>query len=393
MKNRSQPFPCAIAAKVVGITLRHGGGLQEPDRVYVRCDERDCQYVDLNESPCPLRPDMFADGSDDRVTAYLVDNAGSRVCYACLTDQLEITHDQVRRASWRLKNEAGFSIRPSRCSVCRHRRVTIGVAAGAASPWATRRAGRERPLERGTLTPSTVPTSNDVARPAEPSVGGLEQFLRDHRGFSFCAHCLGRELKARPAVMRDAMWTLEREAAFQIRTAQCVSCLLTKRVIRYEEPGSETSLQCRVIDFLVQSAGQMFCPTCVAFAVDVALFEARRVLSYLEPLDEFLRKEAPCAACGRWHAVIGVRTSHAETTERLDESGAIFDGRFTYRGVRIDVLSFRVPEGWRPFVLIKSASGTAVPDTPLLLDVVATKAEADSLAVDHARLWIDKHVP
>lgn len=34
MKNRSRPFHCAIAGKVVGSTLRHGGGLQEPDIRY-----------------------------------------------------------------------------------------------------------------------------------------------------------------------------------------------------------------------------------------------------------------------------------------------------------------------------------------------------------------------
>ena len=131
MKNRSQPFECSIAGKSVGISLRHGGGLQEPDTVYVRCDERDCQYVDLNQAPCPLRVDMFADGSDRRVVEYLSQHAGERVCYACLTEILSVTHDQVRRASWRLKDEAGFTIRPARCVACRRRRVTIARASAA----------------------------------------------------------------------------------------------------------------------------------------------------------------------------------------------------------------------------------------------------------------------
>ena len=45
---------CRIANKTVRITWRHGGGLLEPAKAYVRCDERDCQYADLNEPPCPL---------------------------------------------------------------------------------------------------------------------------------------------------------------------------------------------------------------------------------------------------------------------------------------------------------------------------------------------------
>src|SRR5262245_22119619 len=126
MKTRPRAFDCAIAGKSVGISLRHGGGLQEPPHVYVRCDERDCQYCDLNEPPCPLRIEMFADGSDRRVADHLTAFAGTRVCYACLTEALGVTHEQVRRASWRLKDVDGFSIRPSRCAMCQRRRVTIG---------------------------------------------------------------------------------------------------------------------------------------------------------------------------------------------------------------------------------------------------------------------------
>src|ERR687892_1102761 len=134
MKNRAQPFHCGIAGKVVGISLRHGGGLREPDRVYVRCEERDCQYVDQNEPPCPLRVDMFADGSDRRITAYLTKHTGTRVCYACLTTEVEVSHDQVRRASWRLKEEPGFTIRPARCGLCHYRRGTNRGAGDAADP-------------------------------------------------------------------------------------------------------------------------------------------------------------------------------------------------------------------------------------------------------------------
>ena len=52
---------CSIAGKTVMVTLRKGGGFHEPAVPYVRCDDRDCQYVDLNEPPCPLRRNMFRD--------------------------------------------------------------------------------------------------------------------------------------------------------------------------------------------------------------------------------------------------------------------------------------------------------------------------------------------
>src|SRR5207248_3121859 len=131
MKRGLQPFECGIAGKTVGISFRHGGGVLEPQAPYVLCDERDCQYVDLNQPPCPLRVEMFADGSDERIGDYLRTHRGVHFCYACLAREIAVTHDQLRRASWRLKDVDGWSIRPSRCALCRRRRVTIGVAEAA----------------------------------------------------------------------------------------------------------------------------------------------------------------------------------------------------------------------------------------------------------------------
>src|SRR2546425_4331312 len=111
MANRWQPFDCSIAGKAVSIGLRHGGGCQEPATVYVRCDQRDCQYVDVNAAPCPLRVEMFADGTDHRLAEYLTAHAGERHCYGCLSEQLDIIHDQVRRASWRLKDAGSRFVR------------------------------------------------------------------------------------------------------------------------------------------------------------------------------------------------------------------------------------------------------------------------------------------
>src|SRR5258706_2572795 len=128
MKNSARPFDCRIANKTVGTTLRHRRGFQAPATIYVRCDERDCQYVDLNEAPCPLRVEMFVDGSDRRVAAYLSERAGSHFCYACLIQILGLSHHQIRRASWALIDRTAFSVQPRHCTNCLDRRMTMGFA-------------------------------------------------------------------------------------------------------------------------------------------------------------------------------------------------------------------------------------------------------------------------
>ena len=375
MKNRSRGFHCPIAAKTVGIALRHGGGLQEPSNVYVRCDERDCQYVDLNVAPCPLRIEMFADGSDRKTADYLLRHAGESVCYACLTDELGITHDQVRRASWRLKDEPGFSIRPSRCAVCHRRRVTISL---------------EGPRGPSGMSISSSPSPHEPggARPMEK----LARFLRQHAAFGFCAHCLARELTMPPGDAREAMFALENETAFRASSGQCVSCLLVKRVIRYEEPAADQAPR-KVIGFLVKTSGA-FCASCVSFSTDLALAEARRILQDLAGVSEFRRTDAVCEACGRWQMTASFRGDDVKDTERMEQVEEVLTGRVWHRGLRFDLLSFRTSGGWHPFALVRTAAGPIVPDAPaIVLGIVPTRVEADELAAVHAREWIDKRTP
>jgi hypothetical protein len=367
MKNRSRAFHCAIADKAVGISLRHGGGLQEPERVYIRCDERDCQHVDLNQPPCPLKIEMFADGSDRSVADYLAAEAGTRFCYACLTEALRITHEQVRRASWRLKDEPGFTIKPARCGMCHRRRMTVGL-------------------------PGPEPRS--VSAVPAPSTLELKAYLRAHAGYSFCTHCLAREIKTSPGALRDAMWTLEAEPTFQIRTAQCVSCLLTKRVIRHEDslPGVEEPR--RVVEFLLQSPGLAFCASCVAFSTDLGLADVRRILESFAPVAEIESEQGACEGCGRWQTVTRLRGDGDDDAQRLLEVADVVTGHLRHRGFRVDLLSYRSADGWRPFALVRSAAGALVPDAPaIVFGVMPTKIEADELAASHAREWIDKRVP
>jgi hypothetical protein len=351
--------------------------------VYVRCEERECQYADLNEAPCPLRVEMFADGSDRLVADYLAAHAGQRFCYACLTETLGVTHDQVRRASWRLKDESGCTIRPSRCSACHFRRVTISFTATGVKP-----APFATAAPHVAAAPSPAPVRAGLS-------ATLDKHLRRHAGYAFCPHCLARELSLRPSEAREAMWALEADAAFLVRTTQCVSCLLTKPVIVYREEPPATGGPRRLIEVVVKSGvGVPVCASCIAFASDLALADVRRTLKDLAGLADFLSVEAECATCGRWQPTIALAPDADGDGERIAEIADVVSGRARYRGMRIDLLSFRTTGGWRPFALVRSAVGALTPDAPpIVLDVVPTKIEADAVAAMRAREWIDKRFP
>jgi hypothetical protein len=282
MKVRPQPFACAIAGKTVAVALRRGGGLTEPSKVYVRCDERDCQYVDFNTAPCPLRVEMFTDGSDRRVAEYLSAHAGRRFCYACLTVALELTHDQIRRASWGLIADRTFSIGPSRCIECWKRRMTIGFA------------------ERGNSEVAGVALVTQAADLVER----LGTYLRARSGFWLCVHCLARELGAKVSVVRAALSSHADRSPFSVRTGQCVSCLLVKQVLRYETEVRPTGQ--RVIDFLRESPDVPFCAACIAFACDIALSDAKAILADLGS-SGFEWSDAACSVCSRWQRVVWSR--------------------------------------------------------------------------------------
>ena len=188
------------------------------------------------------------------------------------------------------------------------------------------------------------------------------------------------------------MWALESQPGFGIRMAQCVSCLLSKPVIRYEE-SSEVAAPRRLLEFLFQSPGAAVCHACIAFSTDSALSDVRRIIQSLEPVAEIERRTAVCEACGRWQPTVGLRVA-AANAQQVDELGDVLSGFVRYRGFRIDLLSFRATQGWRPFALVKSGLGALVPAVPpIVLGLLPTKLEADELAAATAREWIDKHVP
>ena len=70
-KRRREPLPirrgkhyfCAIVSEDVEIVLKNKPtlGLESKNELFVQCNQAECQYVDLNQSPCPLRLNLFAE--------------------------------------------------------------------------------------------------------------------------------------------------------------------------------------------------------------------------------------------------------------------------------------------------------------------------------------------
>ncbi|HEV8440658.1 MAG TPA: hypothetical protein VGT40_21425 [Methylomirabilota bacterium] len=62
----SKSFRCEIVSETVTISLRRRTTFGEKGKLFVRCSESDCQYVDANEPPCPLTLELFAEAVQER---------------------------------------------------------------------------------------------------------------------------------------------------------------------------------------------------------------------------------------------------------------------------------------------------------------------------------------
>lgn len=65
----SKSFFCAVVSETVSITLRRSNSLGGRGKLFVRCSEKDCQYVDANEPPCPLTLALFTAEINERMIA------------------------------------------------------------------------------------------------------------------------------------------------------------------------------------------------------------------------------------------------------------------------------------------------------------------------------------
>ena len=65
----SKSFSCDVVSETVSITLRRGNPLSGRGKLFVRCSEKDCQYIDANEPPCPLTLALFTAEINQRMIA------------------------------------------------------------------------------------------------------------------------------------------------------------------------------------------------------------------------------------------------------------------------------------------------------------------------------------
>jgi hypothetical protein len=223
----------------------------------------------------------------------------------------------------------------------------------------------------------------------------ITAFLKAHTGFHFCSFCLGRELGIDSFSARNAMWELQASPGYEMRTSKCVSCVRSKRVIAAVGAFALLGPEAHLVAFLLANRGLAFCNACLAFANEISLDQAQRVASYLQPLPEFERLAVgECSVCTRTtKPVISAVGSPVDAEAvTLDPHGLASVGASTahYRGWRIELLSYRVATGWRPFVVIHGPDKAVVPEAATLWDPVPTKEMADEHALSKAREWIDK---
>ena len=55
----TKSFQCNVVSETVSISLRRRQSLGGNGKLYVRCSELECQYIDTNEPPCPLTLALF----------------------------------------------------------------------------------------------------------------------------------------------------------------------------------------------------------------------------------------------------------------------------------------------------------------------------------------------
>lgn len=65
---REKDYFCTVVSEDVKITLKNKRSIsrESKDELFVQCNQSECQYVDLNQSPCPLRLDLFAEEIEKR---------------------------------------------------------------------------------------------------------------------------------------------------------------------------------------------------------------------------------------------------------------------------------------------------------------------------------------
>jgi len=67
-KRGGKDYFCTVVSENVEIALKNKPSLghKSKNELFVQCNQLECQYVNLNQSPCPLRLDLFAEEIKER---------------------------------------------------------------------------------------------------------------------------------------------------------------------------------------------------------------------------------------------------------------------------------------------------------------------------------------
>ena len=65
----SKSYTCSVVSEAVTITLRRRNSMAGRGKLFVACSEKDCQYIDENELPCPLTLALFTGEINERMIA------------------------------------------------------------------------------------------------------------------------------------------------------------------------------------------------------------------------------------------------------------------------------------------------------------------------------------
>ncbi len=68
LANRRENYFCTLVSEDVKISLKNRPSLSRELKsdLFVQCNQVECQYVDLNRSPCPLSLALFAEEIENR---------------------------------------------------------------------------------------------------------------------------------------------------------------------------------------------------------------------------------------------------------------------------------------------------------------------------------------
>lgn len=67
-KRNGKDYFCSVVSEYVEIILKNKSSFipKSTKHLFVQCNQIECQYVDLNQPPCPLRLDLFVEEIEKR---------------------------------------------------------------------------------------------------------------------------------------------------------------------------------------------------------------------------------------------------------------------------------------------------------------------------------------